>query len=411
MPRLVVNPDTPDAWTVELTPGILSLGRSESNDITIDHASVSSSHCQVRVTDDGVVLKDLGSTSGTFVNGELVEEARLQPGQIIRMGEIGLRFEGETVQIDAGPPVPPALPSRTAASATPASGSVCRFHPRAPARFACPKCGRSFCELCVTTRPVPGGAKILCRSCGVECHPVQQQSPAPETSAGFFKSLPRALIYPFQGSGVLLLVFGTLFFLLLGWLPLLGVIVTGYMFNYSKSIITSTAQGRSELPDWPDFSDWKEDILVPYVQLLALVALFFGPAFLIAVWRLGAEAQLGVGFLAALAFGALLAPMGMLALAMFDTISALNPVALVWSIIRVPIPYFTAAAAFELAFLFHAFADGALKFILPIPLLPGLLSGFLYLYLAAVGMRVLGLLYRHYRSELGWFRQDRLPRA
>jgi hypothetical protein len=71
MPRLVVNPDSPEAWFIELQPGTISLGRSQQNDVPIEHPSVSSAHCQITVSKGSAWLKDLGSTAGTFVNDEL----------------------------------------------------------------------------------------------------------------------------------------------------------------------------------------------------------------------------------------------------------------------------------------------------------------------------------------------------
>jgi len=230
---------------------------------------------------------------------------------------------------------------------------------------------------------------------------MQPSIESPEPAPGFASSLPGALLYPFQGSGIIALVAGTAFFFLLSWLPLVGLIVTGYMFSFAKSIVTSTADGRSDLPDWPDFGDWRDDILMPYLQLVGLVVLFFGPALVVAAWHPGTDIQTGIAFLAALAFGALLAPMGILALAMFDTISALNPVALVWSILRVPGHYLVAAVIFELILLIYWFVEGALEKLVPIPLLSGLISSFVYLYLVAVDMRVLGLLYRTRKDDLG----------
>ena len=85
MSRLVVNPDAPEEWAIELQPGTISLGRSAENNFHIEHPSVSSAHCQVTVSDSGTWLKDLGSTAGTFVDGELVEETKLKTGQIIRI--------------------------------------------------------------------------------------------------------------------------------------------------------------------------------------------------------------------------------------------------------------------------------------------------------------------------------------
>src|SRR5512141_2206434 len=95
MPRLVVNPDSPDAWEIDLHPGINSLGRGEENDIQLEHASISRSHCHIVVSGPSVKLKDLGSTSGTFLEGQLVEEATLRSGQVFNLGDVQLRLETE----------------------------------------------------------------------------------------------------------------------------------------------------------------------------------------------------------------------------------------------------------------------------------------------------------------------------
>jgi len=399
MPRLIVNPDTPEAWSIELQPGTISLGRGEANNVPTEHTSVSSSHCQVTVSDAGAWLKDLGSTAGTFVDGELIEQARLRSGQRIRLGEVELRYESDE-PAKAESPEPP-VPRRI--SAVPATNRFCKSHPAALARYLCPKCAQAVCELCITTRLADGATRRFCRRCGSECQPVEIQREEVKTPKGFLALLPGALLYPFQGSGVLMLVVGTLFFFVLGWMPLIGFIVTGYMFSYAKSIITSTTEGKTELPDWPDFTDWKDDILMPYLQLLALLALYFGPSFLIGIARPGTQTQTAIAHLAALGIGVLLAPMAILALAMFDHIGALNPIALAWSIARVPLPYAAAATAFVLVFLLHWLVEGVLESAISIPVLPGLISALVYLYLVAVGMRILGLLYLTHKTELGWF--------
>src|SRR5689334_17589242 len=143
MPKLVVNPDSPEAWLIELRPGTISLGRSDQSDFPIEHPSVSSSHCQITLAGDSVLLKDLGSTAGTFVNDELVAEAKLQPGQLLRLSDVVMRFESD---VDAAqlsridPPIPP----RMGRAAIPSS-SRCKFHPQIPAHFSCPKCQHTFC--------------------------------------------------------------------------------------------------------------------------------------------------------------------------------------------------------------------------------------------------------------------------
>ena len=147
MLQLVVNPDTPQAWSVELQPGVVSLGRSETNDVVIEHASVSSSHCQINVGKPDGWIKDLGSTGGTFVDGELVEQSNLKPGQLISLGEVIIRFESDAPAAPAGPPFAPPLPPRLNAPSTGGMSRLCKYHPRVLARFFCPKCSLAFCEL------------------------------------------------------------------------------------------------------------------------------------------------------------------------------------------------------------------------------------------------------------------------
>ena len=77
MPRLVINPGTPSAWEVQLRPGTNLLGRGFANDFKIDHPSVSGSHAQIIVENGTVIIKDLGSTNGTYVNRAPVTETKL----------------------------------------------------------------------------------------------------------------------------------------------------------------------------------------------------------------------------------------------------------------------------------------------------------------------------------------------
>ena len=93
MQRLLVNPGTPQVWEIPLKPGTNRIGRVEDNDFTIPHASVSSHHCEVIVTDDGVFLRDLGSTNGSFLNRKRVTETLLQHGQHLQFGSVDLLFE------------------------------------------------------------------------------------------------------------------------------------------------------------------------------------------------------------------------------------------------------------------------------------------------------------------------------
>jgi len=91
--RILVNPGTEQAWKITLRPGLNRIGSAAENDFTINHPSISPRHCEVLVSDSGVLLKDLGSTSGTYVKGVPVREVWLQNGQHIQLGAIDSIFE------------------------------------------------------------------------------------------------------------------------------------------------------------------------------------------------------------------------------------------------------------------------------------------------------------------------------
>ncbi len=73
----------------------LTVGRSNQNDLPLDADEYASAqHARIEPRSDGVWIEDVGSTNGTFVNGDRVTTPRrLQPGDVIRIGETDLRFE------------------------------------------------------------------------------------------------------------------------------------------------------------------------------------------------------------------------------------------------------------------------------------------------------------------------------
>jgi FHA domain-containing protein len=73
----------------------LLIGRDPENDVPLVRDEFSSgSHARFEPRKDGVWLEDIGSTNGTFVNGDRVTTARkLSAGDVIRIGESDFRFE------------------------------------------------------------------------------------------------------------------------------------------------------------------------------------------------------------------------------------------------------------------------------------------------------------------------------
>jgi hypothetical protein len=70
-----------------------TIGRVEDNTFQIAEPSVSSHHCEILLRGSDVVVRDLNSTNGTFINGEKVAESVIKPGQILRLGQIEMRLE------------------------------------------------------------------------------------------------------------------------------------------------------------------------------------------------------------------------------------------------------------------------------------------------------------------------------
>ncbi|MBN1537252.1 MAG: FHA domain-containing protein [Anaerolineales bacterium] len=79
----------------DLASNELSIGRDISNDIVISDVEVSRKHARLIMQPDGFVLEDMGSTNGTFVNGQrLVSPRVLRGGETVMLGEnVSLVFE------------------------------------------------------------------------------------------------------------------------------------------------------------------------------------------------------------------------------------------------------------------------------------------------------------------------------
>ena len=74
------------------TGGATRIGRATDNDIVLPDASVSRHHAAIESTNGSFRLRDLGSQNGTFVRGERINEAALQNGDAVRVGDASFTF-------------------------------------------------------------------------------------------------------------------------------------------------------------------------------------------------------------------------------------------------------------------------------------------------------------------------------
>ncbi len=165
MARLLVKTEGLGLSTLELRLGVNRVGRDPKSDFHLRHFSVSTHHCELILSNDGVVLHDCGSTNGSLVNGQRVtEEIWLEAGQALRLGDVELFVESTDVQISIptiqrDAPAPPPVVQEDGAL-------LCSRHPEKPVTFKCTNCREVMCTSCVRMMRIHGGKPLfLCCLC------------------------------------------------------------------------------------------------------------------------------------------------------------------------------------------------------------------------------------------------------
>jgi pSer/pThr/pTyr-binding forkhead associated (FHA) protein len=99
VPRLVVlAPEVIRGRQIELAADYLTVGREPTCDVCLDDPHVSRTHAALERRDGTVYVQDLGSSGGTFVNGNQARSAELHQGDVVTFATVRARFE-------AAPPV------------------------------------------------------------------------------------------------------------------------------------------------------------------------------------------------------------------------------------------------------------------------------------------------------------------
>jgi serine phosphatase RsbU (regulator of sigma subunit) len=84
---------------VPITRAGLTIGRTAPSDVLISTAEISRRHCRIELAGDEAMLSDLGSTNGTFINGERLQQPqRLRNGSQFSLGSFLLRYERRSLR-------------------------------------------------------------------------------------------------------------------------------------------------------------------------------------------------------------------------------------------------------------------------------------------------------------------------
>ena len=163
MAKLLIQSPGFSNRVINLNLGLNRVGRAAGNDFVIEHATVSSRHCEIALSNEEVIVRDCGSTNGIFIDSHRVSEAALKPGQILRVGDVDLLVESTEVTISIPKlEVTPAAPPVVLAG----GGLICPRHKRSRVTHQCMHCLEVMCDACVTRLRRRGGKLLkLCPLC------------------------------------------------------------------------------------------------------------------------------------------------------------------------------------------------------------------------------------------------------
>ncbi len=105
---LVMFTSDGDRRSFSLARDVTVLGRREDSDLRVPLTDISRKHCRFIKEADTLHLEDLGSSNGTFHNGQRVQEAVLAPGDWVSVGPVTfvVQIDGVPADEELQPPVP-----------------------------------------------------------------------------------------------------------------------------------------------------------------------------------------------------------------------------------------------------------------------------------------------------------------
>jgi len=106
-----------------LSQAVIKVGKLSSSHLRLEDESVSRMHAVIEVSGDDISIIDLGSTTGTVVNGQKINKAKLQDGDSIVLGDIRLELSRATAvaEAPAAAPMAPSVPAPMAPGMAPAA--------------------------------------------------------------------------------------------------------------------------------------------------------------------------------------------------------------------------------------------------------------------------------------------------
>ncbi len=294
----------------------------------------------------------------------------------------------------------------------------CTTHNLIPAKLQCAECGHYLCSMCIRIVEVNGEQVHLCAHCGGRTIILGSLARQEQDSSRkeFWGELAGIFAYPLRGAGLINLIIGTIFLVIMNFVAaftslfflagvFLAIIVTGYLFKYYTTVVQTSAKGEKKPPGWGDVEVldlW--DLIRTFFRTIFVVIFSFG-APIVLYYYLGIEDNPAILF-ALIALGIFYFPMAFLAVAYYENIKALNPIAIFKSMGRAFGHYFVVVMSFYillgLDWLLQSFISSEQVLGDSNIFLAMFVNRFVSLYLLTSLMHLLGIYLFYNRQRLNW---------
>ena len=293
--------------------------------------------------------------------------------------------------------------------------TTCARHPTQRAAWRCCNCGKTLCPTCAYSDRQRGEELIRCSRCdGLAELLTVQTPPQPYWTLPVFSRLILAI---FSVEGAIQLLAVAVVLTLLPYIPFGGLLAAGVYIGYYFLIIRKAAMGSDRLPAPDDFSDWLDDIVLPFFRFMLASSVLWVPALIYIVTAKGMVAISAPRslltdpvLLLIIAASLLYFPGAMITAAVTEsTWSTINPLVIVGIVLRIPAQYVLTVAIWGGLTVVNLVLVGPLKALLvmiPIPILPSIVAGMIGLVLPFLTALIMGRLVYQNSEKLGLGRQD-----
>ncbi len=105
MLKVVEGPETGNSLSLSGRTRVV-IGRRVNTDLQILDPGISGKHCEVCADDAGYIVRDLGSSNGTFLNGRQIEKETLRDSDVIHVGHSAIQYLATGVGLTDSQPIP-----------------------------------------------------------------------------------------------------------------------------------------------------------------------------------------------------------------------------------------------------------------------------------------------------------------